>query len=248
MNKPEYIGEADWKLLHQKYGNDLPQEIEKKLLENYPIQYLIGNVDFYNSNILVNENVLIPRFETELLVKKTIDYVKSGQISPATIIDLATGSGAIAISLSKEFMKPIDALDISKDALSLAIKNSKINNTNINFIQADILNDEIQLNHTLIISNPPYVRFDEIIDERTKYEPKIALYADKNGLEFYERIIKLSTKNKQNKFTLAFEIGDQQGNDIKKLIYSTYPKSRVLIEKDYTGKDRFIFGFISKSE
>lgn len=245
MNKPEYIGLADWQTLLEKYNMILPIEIQKKLENKYPIQYIIGNVEFYNLMLEVNESVLIPRFETELLVQKTITLIKKNNIDTSNIIDLGTGSGAIAISLAKEFNVVVDALDISNKALKVALKNATTNKVNLNFIQKDILNDEIVFDHSIIISNPPYVGIEEKVDPQTKYEPQNAIFARNNGLEFYERIIELSKNNKTKSFWLIFEIGVSQKEAIINLILNKFPDAKVKCEKDFTNRDRYIFANIS---
>ncbi|MBO5095670.1 MAG: peptide chain release factor N(5)-glutamine methyltransferase [Bacilli bacterium] len=245
MNKPDYIGDADWKILKDKYKGSLPKEIIDKLERKYPIQYLIGNVEFYNTILEVNESVLIPRFETELLVQKTINLIKENKINPSKIIDLGTGSGAIAISLAKEFNISVDALDISEDALNVAKKNATSNEVKLNLIRNDILNDSIELDHTLIISNPPYVDYEEEVDPQTKYEPQNAIFAENKGLKFYEKIISIAKNNKTKTFWLVFEIGANQKEEIKRIITNIFPNARIICEKDFTNRDRYIFASIS---
>lgn len=236
--KPKEITSTDWALLKEIYKDNINYAL-KKLENNYPIQYLIGYVDFYNTKIYVNENVLIPRFETELLVDKSIKFLKSK--NHHKIIDIATGSGAIAIALKDNLDCEIDACDISDKALEIAKKNSIENNTNINFFKLDILNKELKEKYDCIISNPPYVRYDEYTSPETKYEPSIALYAKKNGLEFYDRILSIAKKYLNQKGTIIFEIGATQGEEIKKLALSYFPNCKVTIEKDYNNYDRFVF-------
>ena len=221
-------------------GNELSEGI-KKLESGIPVQYIVGNVDFYGNIIKVNENVLIPRFETELLVEKTIKYIKQYFNKKVSIVDLGTGSGCIAIALKKELNCEVDAVDISIDALNVARDNAKNNNISINFILGDMLNN-LDKKYDVIISNPPYIRYDEeIMDIVKNNEPNIALYADDNGLYFYKDIIKNAKKNLKRKSIIAFEIGMEQGNDIKEYAYRYFPKSKILIEKDYNDRDRFIF-------
>ena len=245
MNKPDYIGDADWKILKDKYEGSLPKEIIDKLERKYPIKYLIGNVEFYNTILEVNESVLIPRFETELLVQKTINLIKKNKINPSKIIDLGTGSGAIAISLAKEFNISVDALDISEDALNVAKKNATSNEVKLNLIRNDILNDSIELDHTLIISNPPYVDYEEEVDPQTEYEPQNAIFAENKGLKFYEKIISIAKNNKTKTFWLVFEIGANQKEEIKRIITNIFPNARIICEKDFTNRDRYIFASIS---
>lgn len=221
-------------------GKELEEGI-KKLELGVPVQYIVGNVDFYGNIIKVNENVLIPRFETELLVEKTIKYIKQYFNKKVSIVDLGTGSGCIAITLKKELNCEVDAVDISIDALNVARDNAKNNNISINFILGDMLNN-LDKKYDVIISNPPYIRYDEeIMDIVKNNEPNIALYADDNGLYFYKDIIKNAKKNLKRKSIIAFEIGMEQGNDIKEYALKYFPKSKILIEKDYNDRDRFIF-------
>lgn len=232
------IGAADLKLLKELYPNNF-NEIEKKLQDNYPIQYLIGYVDFYNTKINVNENVLIPRFETEVLVDNTIKFLKKKNYK--SLIDICTGSGCIAISLKKHTNLEIDACDISEEALNTAKINAKENNVNINYFKLDILKNIPKKKYDCIISNPPYVKYDEYTSPETKYEPSIALYANNNGLEFYERIISTANNYLNKNGTIIFEIGATQAQDIKKIALEYFPKSKINILKDYNNYDRAMF-------
>ena len=231
------IGAADLKLLKELYPNNF-NEIEQKLKDNYPIQYLIGYVDFYNTKINVNESVLIPRFETEVLVDNTIKFLKNKNYK--SLIDICTGSGCIAISLKKHTNLEIDACDISEEALNTAKINAKENNVNINYFKLDILKNIPKKKYDCIISNPPYVRYEEYTSPETKYEPSIALYANNNGLEFYERIISTANNYLNKKGSIIFEIGATQAQDIKKIALEYFPKSKINILKDYNNYDRAI--------
>ena len=217
----------------------------EKLKQGLPPQYIIGNVNFYGHLIEVDENVLIPRFETELLVDKTIDYINKIFNKKINILDIGTGSGAIAIALKANLNSNIDAVDISKKALEVAKKNAKNNKTDINFFQSDVFSN-VKNKYDLIISNPPYIAKEEKIDDIVKNnEPNIALFADNNGLEFYEKILKDAHKFIKDKSIIAFEIGMNQAQEIKKIAEKYFPNSNITIEKDYPGKDRFIFIFIN---
>ena len=218
------------------------EEDYNKLLNKYPIQYLIGYVNFYGYKIYVNENVLIPRYETEYLVEKTIKYIKElFNDEEVKILDIGTGSGAIAIALKKELDAKVTATDISKDALEVAIKNAKENNCQIEFLENNMLNN-INDKFDVIISNPPYVSYDEEVEEGVKlYEPNIALYAPNKGLHYYEEILKSASNNLNKKYIIAFEIGYTQGKEIE-LIANKYLKNiDIKIEKDLSGKDRYVF-------
>lgn len=229
------LTELDIDLLKRKYPNDFKSKIEQ-VKNNYPIQYLIGDVEFLNTKILVNENVLIPRFETEFLVEKIIKRLK--HFSNLNILDICTGSGCIAIAVAKNIVCKISAWDISADALKLAKKNALLNNVIIDFLKKDVLETEVFPPYDVYISNPPYISRDEEVDESVKYEPEIALYANDSGLEFYKKII-ASIPNKPK--LIAFEIGEPQANYIKEIAQNKFPEAKISIEKDLNGKDRYIF-------
>ncbi len=215
------------------------EEDYNKLLNKYPIQYLIGYVNFYGYKINVNENVLIPRYETEYLVEKTIKYIKDNFNSKINILDLCTGSGSIAISLSKELNCSVDASDISSKALEIARINAKENNADINYIESDLF-DKINGKYDVIISNPPYIPYDEeVMDIVKNNEPKKALYADNEGLYFYEQILKNCKNYLKNKYYIFFEIGYNQGKKISE-IASKYLSCDIEIKKDLQGFDRYI--------
>ena len=214
----------------------------KELKEGKPVQYIVGNVDFYDVNLLVNENVLIPRFETETLVEKTINYAKE-LTEPLDILDIGTGSGAIAITLAKHLSCHVLATDISEEALETAKSNSKRNNVQIDFKQSDILKN-VQGKFDIIISNPPYIAKDEVIDDLVKdNEPHLALYAEEDGLYFYRNILENVKPFLKEKSLIAFEIGMTQSKAITKIAQNYLPHAKIITEKDLTGKDRYIFIF-----
>lgn len=217
------------------------EEDYKKLLEGYPIQYLIGYVDFYGYKIYVNENVLIPRYETEYLVQKTINYSKKIFNDKLDILDLGTGSGAISIVLGRELNSIVTGVDISEDALNVAKKNAIENKVSINFIKSNML-DSVEGKYDIVVSNPPYIDIDEkIMDTVKKYEPHLALYAKDNGLYFYKNILSNIKPYLKERFIIAFEIGWWQGALIEKIAQEYFEDSNVLIEKDLTNRDRYIF-------
>ena len=228
------IGNADLKLLKDLYPHNY-NEMLQKVKNHYPIQYLIGYVDFYNIKIKVTEDVLIPRFETELLVDKTIKLLKTKNYT--NLIDICTGSGAIAIALKKNLNIEIDACDISNKALEIA----KVNNTKINYFKMDILKEIPNQKYDCIISNPPYVKIDEYTSPETKYEPQIALYANNEGLEFYERTLNISKTILNKHGTIIFEIGKTQKEAITKIAKDLYPKSKITTIKDYNNYNRIMF-------
>lgn len=231
MNNIEYL---------KKYSSENKLEENIKRLENgEPVQYIVGNVDFYGLTFKVDKRVLIPRFETEGLVEKVLKLIDKDNIK---ILDIGTGSGCIAITLKHELNKAIvDACDISDDALEVAKSNAKLNNTNINFIESDLFSN-IHDKYDLIISNPPYIAYDEEIDEIVKNnEPHLALYADDKGMILYKEIFKQALNYLNDKYILAFEIGYMQGEELKKEASKYFKDANIYTEKDLAGKDRYLF-------
>ena len=233
------IGKAEFEALSRKYEGEALNEALKKINDGYPVQYLIGDVEFYGNKIIVNENVLIPRYETEYivdLISKRIPSTFSGKI-----LDIATGSGCIAISIAKIFQdSSIDAFDISEKAIELAKKNVEINNTkNVNLFATDLFSFNNINDYDVIISNPPYVSYDEMVGEETKYEPQNAIFADDNGLIFYKQIINSISKNTKVR-DIFFEIGMNQAEEIKKMTLSKFNNCHIDVLKDLNQRDRFI--------
>lgn len=214
----------------------------QELKTGKPIQYIIGEVNFYGYDFKVNENVLIPRFETELLVDKTIKKIKKLFIDkPVDIVDLGTGSGCIAITLKKEINSNVDAIDISKDALKVAKDNAINNHVDINFINTD-MTKYTEKKYDVIISNPPYIAYDEeIMDIVKNNEPHNALYAEDNGLYFYKKIIENIPKIAKEKYLVCFEIGFTQSTAIVDTARKHLKDINISVEKDYANLDRFIF-------
>ena len=233
MKEEEYL---------KKYlDKDKLEEGLEQLKQGIPVQYIVGNVDFYGNTINVNKNVLIPRFETELLVDKTIKYIKTNFKNHVDILDIATGSGCIAITLKKEIDSTVDASVISESALKVAQENALNNKVDINFINSDMLTN-ITKKYDIIISNPPYLtKEDDIMDIVKNNEPEIALYAKDNGLYYYDVILKNIKKHLKDKYLIAFEIGYTQGEAIKNIALKYLDNINVKIEKDYSNKDRFVF-------
>lgn len=236
MNDIEYL---------RKYLKDKDLDTALKELESgIPVQYIVGNTNFYGYDFKVNRNTLIPRFETELLVEKTYNYIKKYfNRDNIKILDIGTGSGCIAITLNKLLNNgDITAIDISSEALEVAKENNISNNTNVKFIESDIFSN-VSDKYDVIISNPPYISYDdtEVMDIVKNNEPHLALYAKDNGLYFYDKIIKDSSKYLNDKFIMAFEIGYKQGEDIVKIVNKYYKDINISVEKDYSGRDRFVF-------
>ncbi len=232
---------SDEELIKKYVAKDEQKEALAKLQEGYPVQYLIGNVEFYHNIIMVNENVLIPRFETEYLVEKTINFIKKLFPNHINILEVGTGSGCISISLKKNLNCDIDAFDNNEKALEVAKKNALNNNVTINFFQKDIYKFTSNKKYDVLISNPPYVAIDSEIDEKIKYEPQNAIYAKDNGLEFYQIIMQKCCHNLAEDYLIAFEIGDKEGKYIRKIIEDVLPKAYIHLEKDYNNYERYLF-------
>ena len=227
----------------KKYYNGNLSDALNLLDSGIPVQYIVGNVDFYGYNFLVNKNVLIPRFETELLVEKSVNYIKKlfGNYSEISVIDIGTGSGCIAISLKKLLNCDVSAVDISNEAIEVAQGNAIINNVDIKFMNSDLFSDVDGI-YDVIISNPPYIRYDEeIMDIVKDNEPSVALYAADNGLYYYKEILSNCSKYLKEKFLICFEIGCEQGVEIKNLALKYLKDIHISVEKDYSGLDRFVF-------
>ena len=235
------VRKEDIDYLKKYLPNDRLDAGIKMLEEGKPVQYIVGNVDFYGNTINVNESTLIPRFETELLIEKTIILINKYFDKNVDILDIGTGTGCIAITLNKEVNSNVDAVDISEDALIVAKENNKINNTNVNFYKSDVFSN-IDKKYDVVISNPPYIACDEeIMDIVYNNEPHMALFADNNGLYFYDKILRECSDYLKDKFIIAFEIGYKQGDCVKDLAYKYLDNVDVNVEKDYNDRDRFVF-------
>ena len=217
------------------------KEIEA-LKSNKPIQYVLGHINFYGQDFYINENVLIPRFETEELVENTISLAKTLFTNPVDILDIGCGSGVIGLTLEKKLStKSVDLIDISEKALEVTNKNCGKLNSKANVLQSDCLSN-VERKYDIIISNPPYIKDDEEIEEIVKTnEPHLALYAGKEGLDCYKKILKDINKNLKEKFLIAFEIGADQAKDIETLINNYLKDVQIVIKKDLQGRDRMIF-------
>ena len=212
--------------------------IEKKLYENYPLQYAIGRWDFYNINLLVDDRALIPRFETEIIV----DYLINSDFNKEDILDIGAGSGAISLSLAYNLKdSKVLGVDIEEAALSLALDNKKkLIIDNVDFIKSDLF-ENVDQKFDIIISNPPYINEDdyERLDNKLYYEPKSALYGGSDGLYFYRAIIKDASLHLKEEGHLIFEIGYDQKEEVNKLLIKSDLKNIINL-KDFNGFDRFI--------
>ena len=220
----------------QKY-----KELINKKINDRPIQYITNSVNFYGLPLYVDENVLIPRFETEELVDNTIKYINSMFQKPK-ILDLCCGSGAIGLAIKSRIMdSDISMSDISKEALVVAEKNKNDLNLDANIILSDLF-DNINEKYDCIISNPPYIMEDEEIEDIVRNnEPHLALFGGPKGLDFYERILKDIKSYLNNKFLIALEIGATQKEDVIEIINKYFDNVEITCKKDLSNRDRMIF-------
>jgi len=231
---------TDIEYLKKYYEGNIDDALNR-LSNGEPVQYIVGNVDFYGNKLYVNKNVLIPRFETEELVDNTIKLVEKKFNGKVNILDIGTGSGAIAISLKKNLDSNVVATDISKEALEVAKNNAKYNDVDISFINTNLF-DNINDKFDVVISNPPYIAYDEEIEDIVKNnEPNLALYADNDGLYYYEEILKNIKKILNNKYLICFEIGMNQGEKLKELANKYLSNYNIEVKKDMQNRDRMVF-------
>ena len=213
------------------------------LKENKPIQYVIGNVNFYGLKFIVNKNVLIPRFETEELVEQVVEYTKDLNKDKIKILDLGCGSGAIGLTL-KSILKDseVTLTDISKEALEVAKLNANNLNLDVTFIESDWFSNVKLEKYDIIVSNPPYIRTDEEIEEIVKNnEPSLALYGGVDGLDCYRKILANIKPYLNNKFLIAFEIGESQKEEIYDIVNKYLKDIEITCKKDLYGRNRMIF-------
>lgn len=217
------------------------QEVEA-VKNNKPLQYVLGNVNFYGNHFIINENVLIPRFETEELVEQTIKYIKEYFTEPVDILDLGCGSGVIGLTLEKKVStNSVDLVDISEKALEVTHKNCVKLSSSATIIQSDMFTN-VNKKYDVIISNPPYIKTTEEIEDIVKEnEPHIALYAGEDGLDCYKKILENCSYYMKDKCIIAFEIGHLQASNIKELALKNLKNIKVVIKKDLSEKDRMLF-------
>lgn len=214
-----------------------------KIKNGYPLQYITKNQEFMKLNFYVDESVLIPQPDTEILVEKVLEICKKEYIGKTMkILDLCTGSGAIAISIKKYMDNAeITATDISSDALKIAEKNAKQNNVEIRFIQSDMfknINDE----YDIIVSNPPYIETENLktLPKDVQNEPLIALDGGTDGLDFYREIAKNAHKHIKINGYLILEIGYNQKNSVINILEKQNKYKNIVCIKDLANNDRII--------
>lgn len=228
----------------------LNPQIEKDYLEKLkrvcadePLSYVLGYHWFYGYKMTVNPAVLIPRQETEELVSYILNYAEDDFNQPK-IVDVACGSGAIGIAMSKELSTPVIATDISHDALSVAKQNAQELKADVTFYQGDMLKPLIEraLKFDIIICNPPYIKETEAIQSSVyDFEPHVALFGGEDGLRFYRSVLEDAHLVLNKTGLIAFEIGYDIGAAVKSLCETYFPHAIVTLQQDMNGLDRFVF-------
>lgn len=216
------------------------ESIYKQLVAHVPAQYIIGHAEFYGMELKVDERVLIPRPETELLVELILTENPNPNLS---VLDIGTGSGAIALALAKN--RPdwcVTASDISPDSLNLASENATLQDLKISFKKSDCF-EEIAENYDIIVSNPPYIsRADEseVGLNVLHSEPHLALFAEEDGLAIYRKIAQEAKNHFREGGKIYLEIGYKQGHSVPALFRKYLPEKRVRTLKDQFGQDRMV--------
>lgn len=262
LSKPrQYLIANDEEELDVQFEKQYYEGIEK-LLENVPIEYITNKKEFMNLDFYVDENVLIPRQDTEILVEevieiakkilKDVDYkeeknsnVNEKENSVVKIMDMCTGSGAISVSIAKSVTESqIDAVDISRNALEIVMKNAKKNNVEnqIRVVESDLFEKVEKENYDILVSNPPYIRADvlRLLDKQVQKEPEIALNGGKDGLDFYKIIVKKAPQYLKNGGYLCFEIGYDQKDEVEELLRKENVYTEIYSKKDLCGNDRIV--------
>ncbi|MED4811222.1 peptide chain release factor N(5)-glutamine methyltransferase [Bacillus atrophaeus] len=224
--------------------------------EGVPVQYIIGKEAFYGRVFIVNDDVLIPRPETEEVVLHLLEKQKRvfPEGEPLRVIDVGTGSGVIAVTLALENKHfSVSAIDISKEALQIAAENAERLGAKVDFFEGDLLEPFIKEGKKadIIVSNPPYISEEEMADLSNVvrfHEPLHALTDGGDGLRFYKRFMEDIPRVMNDKALVVFEIGWKQGDAVKEMFLRTFPNAEVEVLKDINGKDRTVCALIQKSE
>jgi len=219
----------------------LMSRVEERLVDRKPIQHVIGEAYFMGEFFKITKDVLIPRDETEILVRKAIEIIKENNFKE--VLDIGTGSGCIACTIAKLTKATVLGIDISSDALRIALDNVTrlgINNRAV-FRKSDIfskIRDDEKFD--VIVSNPPYIPYGTALEPEVMHEPKIALFAPDNGLSFYKEIVKNAPKYLKTGGYLLFELGIGEAEEVKKLLCNDFDDINLI--KDLSGIDRVIYG------
>lgn len=239
------ITRMDYFLDKGKEGDIDKEKLYRQWLEkratHYPLEYILGKQEFMGLEFKVNENVLIPRQDTEILVERVLRTAKGKKV-----LDMCTGSGCIAISIAKFAETEVThAIDISKGALEVAKENAKLNEVSVEFMESDLFTNVVE-KYDIIVSNPPYIEsevIETLMPEVKQYEPRLALDGTADGLYFYEKISKEARKYLTESGEIFYEIGYNQGEAVTNILREA-GFSYVEVIKDLAGLDRVVHGRI----
>lgn len=225
------------------------RKLVDEIIQGKPLQYIIRNQEFMGLNFYVDENVLIPQPDTEILVQEVINICNKSGKDRIKILDLCTGSGAIAISIYKNINiknKEVYGSDISEKALEVAKMNNTNNDTTVTFIKSDLFNNISEKNFDIIVSNPPYIETEKIktLSKQVKSEPILALDGGEDGLNFYRDIIKETPNYLKKGGFLFLEIGYNQKESVTKLLYDNGLYKNIEVFKDISLNDRCIISVL----
>ena len=238
--------------LYTELDNEADKDIEekfhsgiKRLLNNEPLNYVLGYSYFFGYKMIVNKDVLIPRYETEelvgLILSKYDEYFKGKKIN---LCDIGTGSGAIAIALkAEENNLNVYASDISSEAIEVAKANAKNNDVKVSFMVGDMLEPfkALDIKFDILVSNPPYIPSDEVMEKSViDYEPHVALFGGSDGLKFYREIFEGAKDILNEHSLLFFEIGYDQKERLEALAHEYFKDAEVKTFKDINSKDRML--------
>lgn len=215
----------------------------EKRLKHIPLGYIFGKSYFFGREFKVDENVLIPRQDTEILIEKICDDIKSKKEN-VSVLDIGTGSGAIAITIQKETGANVVAVDVSDGALEIAKHNANKLEADVEFVKSNLF-ENVKEQFDFIVSNPPYIESSviETLDDEVKLnEPILALDGGEDGLDFYRKIVEQSPKYLNKGGKLYFEIGYNQADALKQLMKDKF--KNVCVYKDYGNNDRVVVGEI----
>ena len=249
-----YLLQKDRIYLHLNRKEEVSEEIKDKFYKlaekrnnGYPLQYITNSQEFMGLDFYVQEGVLIPRPDTETLVETVINIVKERYNKEIKILDLGTGSGAIALSLAyylrNSFVTAIDISDIAVETTKINIKKHNLNN--IKVIKGNIFEDILGEKFDVLVSNPPYIESDEIKNLQTEvsvYEPRLALDGGVDGLDYYRPIVELFKEICEENGVLAVEIGKQQKESVEEIFLNSKVFKEVKAYRDLAGNDRVIIG------
>ncbi|MCR5430059.1 MAG: peptide chain release factor N(5)-glutamine methyltransferase [Eubacterium sp.] len=237
IKKSDYFANQDMTI--SKVDAEEIEEAVEKRINHIPVQHIIGETEFMGLTFKVNDKVLVPRLDTEILVDEVVKYVGDDFVK---ILDMCTGSGCIAITVSDMCDNAtVVGSDVSKDAIEVAGKNNEINCTDVEFVESDLFNN-IEGLFDVIVSNPPYIKTEEIenlMDEVKLHDPRLALDGGESGLDFYKQIIEQSKEYLKTDGKIFFEIGFDQAEEVSSILKENNYHD-IVVKKDLSGLDRVV--------